>query len=139
VKAVYVAAAGHVPAPPERVFALVTDWRRQREWMFMTDAREVGEGRVEAYTGLRPFGFLDTMTISRWEPPGLVCMEHTGRLVRGTGVIRVKPEGDGSRVIWAEALDLPFGVLGRAMWPLVRPVGAAFARHSLKRLAALLS
>ncbi|MEV1176096.1 SRPBCC family protein, partial [Nonomuraea sp. NPDC049784] len=89
---VYVAAAVHVPAPPEQVFALVTDWDRHREWMFMTDARQVGEHAVEAYTGVRPFGFLDTMTITRWEPPSLVRVVHTGRVVRGEGVIRVRAQ-----------------------------------------------
>ncbi|MFI9839219.1 SRPBCC family protein [Nonomuraea sp. NPDC051941] len=42
VRYVYAGAAVHVPAPPEQVFALITDWPRHREWMFMTDARQVG-------------------------------------------------------------------------------------------------
>ncbi|WP_433444671.1 SRPBCC family protein [Nonomuraea sp. CA-141351] len=134
---VYVAAAVHVPAPPERVFALVTDWDRHREWMFMTDARQVGEHAVEAYTGVRPFGFLDTMTITRWEPPSLVRVVHTGRVVRGEGVIRIRAQDGGTRVIWAERLRLPFGLLGRALWPLARPVVVAILRHCLRKLAAL--
>jgi uncharacterized protein YndB with AHSA1/START domain len=135
----YAAAAVHVPAAPERVFALVTDWARHGEWMFMTSARETGPGRVEAYTGVWPFGFLDTMTIRRWEPPTLVLMEHTGRLVRGLGAVRVVPVSGGSRVIWAERLELPYGVVGRALWPLAHPVAVLLARYSLRRLAALLA
>ncbi|MEV0235954.1 SRPBCC family protein [Nonomuraea sp. NPDC050786] len=134
----YVAAALHVPAPPEQVFALITDWGRHREWMFMTEARQVGEHAVEAYTGRRPFGFLDTMTITRWEPPSLVRVTHTGRVVRGEGAIRIRAEDGGSRVIWAERLRLPFGPLGRALWPLARPVFAAVLGRCLRRLAALL-
>ncbi|MGW0809919.1 SRPBCC family protein [Nonomuraea sp. NPDC002799] len=135
---VYAAAAVHVPAPPEQVFALMTDWPRHREWMFMTTARQVGEHAVEAYTGVRPFGFLDTMTITRWEPPALVRVTHTGALVRGLGAIRIRPCDGGSRVIWAEELYLPFGPLGRALWPLARPVAVALLRRSLRKLAGLL-
>ncbi|WP_345578438.1 SRPBCC family protein [Nonomuraea rosea] len=135
---VYAAAAVHVPAPPEQVFALITDWPRHEEWMFMTSACQVGPDAVEAYTGVWPLGFLDTMTITHWEPPALVRVTHTGRLVRGLGAIRVRPEHGGSRVIWAERLHLPFGPLGRALWPLVRPASMALVRHSLRKLAKLL-
>ncbi|MGP3964995.1 SRPBCC family protein [Nonomuraea sp. 3N208] len=134
---VYMAAAVHVAAPPEQVFALITDWPRHQEWMFLTTARQVGPDTIEAYTGLRPFGLLDTMTITQWRPPALVRVEHTGRIVRGHGAIRVRPQAGGSRVIWAEQLWPPLGPLGRAVWPIVRLVGAAFARRSLRRLAVL--
>ncbi len=136
---VYASAAVHVPAPPEQVFALITDWPRHREWMFMTSARQVGTGRVEAYTGIRPFGFLDVMTITAWEPPTLVRMRHIGRLVRGEGVIRVQAREGGSRVIWGERLRPPFGPLGRVLWPLARPVTVMLARRSLRKLGRLLS
>ncbi|MET7335765.1 SRPBCC family protein [Nonomuraea sp. NPDC005650] len=136
---VYAGAAVHLQAPPEQVFALITDWRRHREWMFMTDARQVGEHTVEAYTGVRPFGFLDTMTITTWQPPSLVRVTHTGRLVRGHGAIRIRAQDGGSRVIWAERLRLPFGPLGRALWPFARPVAVALLRHSLRNLSGLLN
>ncbi|MCK2219438.1 SRPBCC family protein [Actinomadura sp. ATCC 31491] len=136
-RAVYVGAAVEVAAPQEQVFALMTDWSRQREWMFLTTTREVGPDAVEAYTGVWPFGVLDTMTVTRWEPPELVVMEHTGRVVRGRGAFRVRARPGGSRVIWAEELLLPFGAAGRAGWPLVRPPATAVFRHSLRKLAAL--
>jgi Polyketide cyclase / dehydrase and lipid transport len=136
---VYAAAAVYVPAPPERVFALITDWPRHQEWMFMTTARLVGERELEAYTGVWPFGFLDTMTITHWEPPELLRVVHTGRVVRGRGAIRVRPCPGGSRVVWAEELEPPLGALGRAAWPLVRPLVVAVARHSLRRLGSLVT
>ncbi|MFG2076858.1 Polyketide cyclase / dehydrase and lipid transport [Nonomuraea maritima] len=136
-KPVYAAAAAQVDAPPEQVFALVTDWPRHREWMVLTTARRTGERTLEAFTGVGPFGFLDTMTITRWEPPSLVHVEHTGRLVRGRGVIRVRPHEGGSRIVWAEELLLPFGVLGRVGWAAARPFVPALLRLSLRRLAAL--
>jgi uncharacterized protein YndB with AHSA1/START domain len=136
---VHLGAALWVDAPPERVFAVLTDWPRHREWMVLTTAWTAGEGRVEAFTGMGPFGFLDTMTITRWEPPHLVRVRHTGRLVRGEGVFRVQPRGRGSRVVWAEELLPPFGPVGRALWPLVRPVAGVLAGWSLRRLARLVT
>lgn len=130
-------AAVQVAAPPEQVFALLTDWPRHREWMFMTTARQVSTDRIEAYTGVRPFGFLDTMTITHWEPPALVRVEHTGRVIRGRGAIRVRACAGGSRVVWAEELRPPFGPLGRSVWPLVAPIIVALFRRSLSKLAAL--
>ncbi|RVX40791.1 polyketide cyclase/dehydrase/lipid transport protein [Nonomuraea polychroma] len=134
---VYVAAAVQVAAPPEQVFALITDWPRHQEWMFLTTARQAGPDTIEAYTGVRPFGFLDTMTITHWRPPALVRVEHTGRIVRGRGAIRVLARAGGSRVVWAEELWPPFGLLGRVVWPIARLVSVAFARRSLRKLAVL--
>ena len=34
-----------VDAPPERVWALLTDWERQGEWMLLTDVRTVAARR----------------------------------------------------------------------------------------------
>ncbi|WP_343950958.1 SRPBCC family protein [Nonomuraea longicatena] len=132
----YVAAEVHVDAPPEAAFALITDWPRHREWMFMTDAWQVAPGKIAAYTGLRPFGFLDPMTITRFEPPHVVEVRHTGTLVRGLGAVRVTPRGDGCRVIWAERLEVPRWALPG--WPLAHAVSVLLARRSLRRLGALL-
>jgi uncharacterized protein YndB with AHSA1/START domain len=136
-----------VDAPPERVWAALTDWVRQGEWMLATDvqtvdgpAQQVG-GRLAARTGVplpggRHLGVLDTMLITRWEPPHRVDVRHTGRVVRGTGVFQVRPRGTGSTFVWREVLDLPLGAFGAAGWPLVRPAMRAGVRLSLRRFAA---
>ncbi|MDP9844429.1 SRPBCC family protein [Streptosporangium lutulentum] len=131
-------------ARPERVFSVLTDWPRHDEWMVLTRAHvAVGDGRsagsrLEAFTGVGPVGFLDTMEITEWDPPRTVKVRHTGRLVRGTGTFRVSPrEGGGSTIVWEEELDLPFGPVGRLGRPLVGPLGAAMLRLSLRRLAEL--
>lgn len=137
-----------VPAPAEQVWAALVDWRRQGEWMLLTDvatvdgdAQGVG-GRLAARTGLtRPggghLGVLDTMLITSWEPPRRVDVRHTGRVVRGTGSFEIRPRGESaSTFVWTEQLDLPLGLLGRLGWPLVRPVMVAGVRWSLRRFAA---
>lgn len=126
------------------MWAALTDWARQGEWMLATEVRTVGgpaqgvDGRLEARTGVplpggRRLGVLDTMQITGWDPPRRVDVLHTGRVVRGTGVFEVRPRGSGSTFVWREVLDLPLGAVGRWGWPLVRPVMRAGVRLSLRR------
>ncbi|MCZ2857927.1 SRPBCC family protein [Blastococcus sp. VKM Ac-2987] len=136
-----------VAAPPERVWAALTAWTRQGEWMLATDVRTVSGpaqgvgGRLAARTGLplpggRHVGLLDTMVITAWDPPRRVEVEHTGRLVRGPGIFEIEPRGEHSTFVWTERLDLPFGLLGRVGWVLARPFALVGIRLSLKRFAA---
>ncbi|GAB4081697.1 SRPBCC family protein [Modestobacter muralis] len=137
-----------VEAPPEQVWAALVDWDRQGEWMLLTDVRAGAQGgqgvggELAAVTGVklpvlsRRLGVLDTMLITSWDAPRRVDVRHTGRVVRGTGAFEVLPRtGGGSTFVWTEGLDLPLGALGRAGWPLVKPVFAAGVRLSLKRFA----
>jgi uncharacterized protein YndB with AHSA1/START domain len=137
-----------VDAPPERVWALLTDWERQGDWMLLTDVRTVGgpaqrlHGRLAARTGLplpggRRLGVLDTMIITKWQPPTLVEVQHTGRIVRGPGTFEVQPRGAHSTLVCTEVWYLPYGYLGVAGWFLSRPLVVWGLRRSLRRLAAL--
>jgi hypothetical protein len=93
-------------------------------------------GGVEAFTGVGPLGFLDTMVITGWEPPVRCTVLHTGRVVRGTGVFEVfSLPSSRSRFVWSERLELPLGRLGRISWPVARPLLVAGVRASLTRLA----
>jgi hypothetical protein len=135
-----------VEAPPERVWAALTDWVAQGRWILATDvrpvvgpARGVG-GRLVAVTGLplpggKRLGVVDTMEITRWEPPTRCDVLHTGRVVRGTGTFGIRPRGAGSTFTWAEQVELPLGALGRLGWPLAEPVVRAGYRASLRRFA----
>ncbi|GAA1781286.1 SRPBCC family protein [Actinomadura chokoriensis] len=126
-------------APAEHVFALLTDWPRHAEWMPFTSAEggdKVGD-ELRARTGIGPVGFTDTMVITDWRDGRRVSVRHTGRVVRGEAWFKVVPEGTGSRVVWAELIDLPLGPLGRAGWLVAGPVVKAFLALGLRRLAAL--
>lgn len=127
-----------VDAPQQRVWAALTDWDAHDRWMLLTSARGGhGEGaRVEAFTGVGRVGFLDTMQITVWQPPERAVVRHTGRVVRGSGSFEVRAVGPHrSEVVWSEWLLLPFGVLGRLAWPVVRPGVRAGVASSLRRLA----
>jgi uncharacterized protein YndB with AHSA1/START domain len=131
-----------VVAPAQVVWAALTDWPRQGDWMLGTDVRVTeGDGasvgsRLAAFTGAGPLGFTDTMEITAWDPPRRCEVTHTGKVVRGSGVFEVRPRGDEhATLVWTEYLDLPLGALGRAGWGLVRPAFAAGVRLSLRRFA----
>jgi uncharacterized protein YndB with AHSA1/START domain len=141
---VRVAAAVVVGAPPDALWAAVTDWERQSEWMLGTRVRVVGEpaegvgARLEAFTGAGRAGFVDPMVVTEWDPPRRATVLHTGRVVRGTGLFEVFAlPGGRSRFVWAEALELPLGRVGQLGFPVVRPVFLAGVRASLARLAAV--
>jgi hypothetical protein len=131
-----------VDAPVEQTWAGAVDWASQVEWMLGTrvwptaqDGRGVGGG-IAAFTGVGRLGFLDSMVITRWDPPRSCHVLHTGRVVRGTGEFDVEPRGEGgSTFVWREDLELPLGALGRLGWPLVRPLFALGVRLSLRRFA----
>lgn len=133
-----------IAADPKTVFRAFTDWPGQGEWMLGTavepvfgDGRGVG-GRLEAWSSVGRVGFLDTMVITEWDEPRRVVVEHTGKVVRGDGVMEVEPAGDGTSIfIWSEELDIPLGALGRVGWPLVRPFFAAGVKSSLRKFAQL--
>jgi hypothetical protein len=131
-----------VDAPAAQTWAAAVDWARQGEWMLGTRVRPtVGNGqgvggRVEAFSGIGPIGFLDPMEITLWQPPRACHVKHLGRVVRGTGAFEVEPRGDArSRFHWREDLDLPLGILGRIGWLLARPFFAYGVQLSLRRFA----
>ena len=133
-------ASVEVDASPEQVWAALTDWDSQGQWMLLTRTRGtvhggqgVGGG-IEGWTGVGPIGVLDTMVVRSWERPVRVAVRHTGHAVRGSGAFEIEPLGDGrSRFTWSEWLDLPLGPLGRLGWPLARPFVRAGLRYSLAR------
>ena len=131
-----------IDAPPEAVWSAVTDWPRQSEWMLgtvvrSTDLDGVGVGGgLEAFTGVGRLGFLDTMVITEWDPPRRCVVLHTGKVVKGLGIFEVVAlPGGRSRFVWAEELDVPLGILGKAGWPIVRPGFAWGVGRSLQKLA----
>jgi hypothetical protein len=136
-----------VDAPAAAVWAYVTDWERQGEWMLGTRVRVTGgDGRgvgttLHAVTGVGPLGVPDTMEVVEFvEPtdatPGRAAVRHTGRIIRGDGFFEVVPLSPiRCRFTFTELIDLPLGALGRLGWPLARPVLKAGFDASLRRMA----
>lgn len=129
-----------VAAPADRLWTLLTTWELQSDWMPLTtvwseDGDQVG-GRISARTGLGRIGFLDTMEITRLDPPRRCEVRHTGRIVRGFGVFLVDPADDGRSLVgWEEHLELPLGAAGRLGFRLVRPAVRLGLGVGLRRFA----
>lgn len=136
-----------VKASQDAVWNAITDWESQGAWMLGTDvivpddASRAGVGaRIEAFTGLIPkrrfLGFLDTMTVTAWDPPKVCDVLHTGKVVRGTGRFELVPMTSSRTVfLWSEELRLPFGPLGRVAWIVVGPLMKFGVQLSLNRFA----
>ncbi|HEV2781118.1 MAG TPA: SRPBCC family protein [Actinophytocola sp.] len=140
-----VAARVHVAAPVPVVWAAVTDWPRQGEWMIGTrvavvagDGRSVGS-RLFGFTGLGDVGFLDELEIVEWTPPHRCRARHLGTLLRGSAEFDVSADGSGSVVRWTERLEPPLGVLGAVGLRVLGPVLVLGMRRSLRRLAAVVT
>ncbi len=133
-----------VDASAEQVFAAVVQWSGQDRWIPLTTVRAgrhagIGlGGEIAAYTGIGPIGFLDTMVITRWDVPHRVDVLHTGNVVKGIGIMTVRPLGsDRARFYWAEDLEVPLGVLGQVGWQIVKPAFGIGMKAALNRFARL--
>ena len=104
-----ISAGVSVRAEPERVWQVAMDWSRQGEWIPGTRVRGgAGTGaEVAAWTGIGRIGFTDTMIITEWDPPRRCVVQHTGKVVRGSGVFEVLPRGALSEFRWTELVELP--------------------------------
>ena len=137
-----------VDAPPEQVWAALTDWERQGEWMLAHRRPHGRRRRRRVCTAGWPrapgcrcpaagtSASLDTMVITKWEPPRLVEVQHTGRRrARARASSRSSRAASGSTFVWTERLYLPLR-LPRASSAgcLVRP----FALFGVRPLAAAL-
>lgn len=134
-----------IPAPPEVVWRLITDWERLGDWMLeASDFVVLGDQRqgvgvvAEATVKIAGIATRDKVRISFWDPPRRVVIDHLG-WVKGTGDMVLVPDGDSTFLYWREELVPPLGPAGRlgliAMKPVMRRV---FARDAeiLSRLAA---
>src|SRR5690606_13041186 len=122
-----VAASVVVAADVDRVFAGLTAFDRQGEWIPFTTARVVaGDGRegsrLAAGTSVGPLGSRGLVRVTRFGRRHGVGVVHEGRLLRGPGVFRCAPVGkDRTHVVWHEWFHLPGGPVGRAVAPLLWP------------------
>ena len=134
-----------MPGPPEIVWALLTDWEHQDDWMLEASNFEViGDQRegvgVEAKATVRIAGIKtrDTVRVSMWEPPRILVIDHLG-WVKGSGEIQLQPVREGTRMRWKETLFPPrrLGPFGRFGLAASRPLMRRIFRRDLRVLQSL--
>jgi len=136
-------------APIEKVWGEIADWSGQGKWMLSTRVwltSEISEGvgtSIAAFTGpahriypkFSSFGLLDTMTVTRWEPPYRCDVIHTGKVLKGAGTFRLEETGDNSCTFyWSETIDIH-----RALFLLGAPFLWVGVRISLARFRRLVA
>lgn len=133
-----------LPGPPEVVWALITDWEHQDDWMLeasdfvVTSAHREGVG-VEAEATIRIAGVTtrDKIRVVGWEPNRRLALEHTGR-VSGKGEIHLTPLGkDRTHVFWREELQPPAGILGALGLSSFKPIMKKVFARDLRVLEGL--
>jgi len=132
-----------VNAPADRVFAGFIAWERQGEWIPFTKVRvtdgDGGEGStIEAVTAIGPATLVDVMRVDKVDPPYELRVIHTGRILRGPGVMRCTAMGpDRTQMVWHEWFQMPAGLAGRLAWPVFWPGSKVSLTQALKRFARL--
>lgn len=99
-----------VEAPPEKVFALVSDfhqWNRWSPWADLDPATEyqitgAGVGHTMSWTSKDPNVGAGVQTVTAMEPPfKLVTALEFGDMGKADATFTLAPEGAGTRVVWA--------------------------------------
>jgi carbon monoxide dehydrogenase subunit G len=120
-----------VEAPPERVWAFVSDVSRCPEWVTFADemghidAGDPGEGfRYVEYGGLGPIRSESDWEIVEFDPPRRQVHVGDMGIMQPELTITVEPEGEGTR--WTQTVE--FEAL-----PRLRPVGWLLERLVIRR------
>ena len=133
-----------MPAPPEVVWRLITDWEHQDDWMLeasdfvvISEAREGVGVRAEATVKIGGISTRDVVTVVGWEPERRLAIRHEG-WVAGVGEILLTPIGsDRTHVFWSEELEPPVGVAGALGLSAFKPLMRRIFQRDLRVLAGL--
>ena len=129
-----------IDAPPEAVWAELSDLSSHAEWMadaqavnFASDqTRGVGtEMRVPTRIG--PLRTDDVIIVTEWEEGRLLAVGHHG-LVSGEGRFEIMPNEKSSVLVLTENLRFPWWLGGPLTAALARPVLKRIWRGNLERL-----
>ena len=127
-----------INAPVNEVWRALVQWEKQGDWMALTRVSASDKGAddsgigttIEAFTGIGPFGVLDKMKVSSWEPPHFCRVEHVGRVIKGIGEFRLVDQGDKTKFDWYEEILAPKLILA-----LIKPFILLTVIFSLRKFA----
>jgi hypothetical protein len=128
----------NLPCSQERAWAAIADWESQGNWMLQTRVwvtSQIREGvgtSISAFTGpLYKFypkfsliGLLDTMVVTKWQPPEICDVVHTGKILKGTGSFALSPiNSTSTKFDWSETIEcsrIKFLAIAPFLWVGVR-------------------
>ena len=134
----------HYPYAPETVWNELRAIERHVTWMadarsleFTSDQREGVGTSFRVHTAVGPLRTSDLMTITHWNPPRSMSVEHRG-LITGSGQFTLVADPAGTELTWEERLRFPWwygGELGaKAAAPVLRRIWRANLRRLSERL-----
>ncbi|MCX6441351.1 MAG: SRPBCC family protein [Actinobacteria bacterium] len=127
-----------LPCSQERAWAAIADWESQGNWMLQTKVwvtsqiREGAGTSISAFTGplykfypkFSSLGLLDTMVVTKWQPPEICDVVHTGKVLKGTGSFVLSPiNSTSTKFNWSETIEcsrLKFLAIAPFLWVGVR-------------------
>jgi hypothetical protein len=144
VRPVAIELGAELDGPPHVVWALLTDWERQGEWMLeasdfvvVTPHREGVGVEAEATVRMGGISTRDRIRVDGWDPQRHLGIAHLG-WVAGRGDLWLEPVGDGrTKLRWREELVPPWGVLGAVGLRVLKPLLARVFARDLRVLGTL--
>lgn len=127
-----------LPCSQERAWAAIADWESQGNWMLQTKVwvtSQICEGAgtsISAFTGplykfypkFSSLGLLDTMVVTKWQPPEICDVVHTGKVLKGTGSFVLSPiNSTSTKFNWSETIEcsrIKFLAIAPFLWVGVR-------------------
>jgi hypothetical protein len=134
-----------LPCSQEHAWQAIANWESQGDWMLQTKVwvtSEVREGvgtSITAFTGplykfypkFSQLGLLDTMVVTKWQPPAICDVVHTGKILKGSGSFLLTPISDSiTSFDWSETIEC-----SRIKFLLIAPFLWIGVRISLARLS----
>ena len=128
----------NLPCSQERAWAAIADWESQGNWMLQTKVwvtsqiRDGAGTSISAFTGplykfypkFSSLGLLDTMVVTKWQPPEICDVVHTGKVLKGTGSFALSPiNSTSTKFNWSETIEcsrLKFLAIAPFLWVGVR-------------------
>lgn len=128
----------NLPCSQERAWVAIADWESQGNWMLQTKVwvtsqiREGAGTSISAFTGplykfypkFSSLGLLDTMVVTKWQPPEICDVVHTGKVLKGTGSFVLSPiNSTSTKFNWSETIEcsrLKFLAIAPFLWVGVR-------------------
>ena len=128
----------NLPCSQERAWAAIADWESQGNWMLQTKVwvtsqiREGAGTSISAFTGplykfypkFSSLGLLDTMVVTKWQPPEICNVVHTGKVLKGTGSFVLSPiNSTSTKFNWSETIEcsrIKFLAIAPFLWVGVR-------------------
>jgi len=129
-----------IDANPTELWSDLSDLATHVEWMsdavrldFIGDQTTGVGTKFEVDTRIGPLRTTDVMTITEWDEPSVIGVDHDG-LVSGSGRFVLTGHGDRTNFAWTECLSLPWWFGGRLGEWVAKPILNLVWRRNLAAL-----